>query len=151
MRILYRVLVRVRYYGREIPVGCDEIALLDLPSLRILLTGQSAEPSSRRIFISAKTNLVVAWPYESIIPKVTADVSRNDFSIDAIFGNEVLVRTGRGRLCASIPLSLSISSRHDEEIRGKLLQEERKGVQKRRRCRSRTPRQPRGWGGNTRS
>jgi hypothetical protein len=37
VKVLYEVLVRVRYYGREIPVGCDEIALLDLPSLWILL------------------------------------------------------------------------------------------------------------------
>ena len=37
MRVLYKMLVRVRHYGREIPVGCDEIALLDLTSLRILL------------------------------------------------------------------------------------------------------------------
>jgi hypothetical protein len=34
--------MRVRYYGREVPVGCDEVALLDLSSLRVLWHGQSA-------------------------------------------------------------------------------------------------------------
>jgi len=42
------MLVRVRYYGREIPVRRDEITLLDLSSLRILWQGQSSERSQRR-------------------------------------------------------------------------------------------------------
>ena len=50
MRIWYRVLVRVRYYGCENPGGCDEIALLDLPTLRVLSTGQPAEASSSCVF-----------------------------------------------------------------------------------------------------
>jgi hypothetical protein len=94
VRVLYELL-RVRYYCRKITVGRDEIALLDLPSLRILVVPRS---------------------YESVVPKVTAYVSRDDFSIDAIFGNEVLIRTSRGSLRASISLSFSIPSRHGEKI-----------------------------------
>ncbi len=58
----------------------------------------------------SKTYLVDTRPYESIIPKVTADVRSDDFSIDAILGNKVLVRTGRG--CCSTPIAFSVSSRH---------------------------------------
>jgi hypothetical protein len=90
----------VRYYGREIPVGCNEVAFLNLSSLRILVFPRS---------------------YESIVPKVTAYISRDDLSVDAIFGNEIFIRTSRGCLCASIPLSFSLSSRHDEKSRWKLL------------------------------
>jgi hypothetical protein len=41
--------VRVQYYGREVPVGCDEVALLDLSSLGILWRGQFGGRSRRRI------------------------------------------------------------------------------------------------------
>lgn len=109
--------MRVRYYGREIPVRRDEITLLDLSSLRILWQGQYGERSERRNLGPAMTNLVVARPYESIVPKVPADVSRDDLSVDAILGHEVLIRTSRGLLSASIAISFSISSRHDEKSR----------------------------------
>jgi len=144
--------VRVRYYGREVPVGCDEVALLDLSSLGILWWGQFGGRSRRRNLSPATTDLVVARPYESIVPKVAADVSRDDLSVDAILGHEVLVRTSRGLLGAPIAISLSISSRHDEKSRGKLLQEERKKSRNEEEgCRSRTPRQPGDGVGSTRS
>ena len=60
---------------------------------------------------SAEAYLVVARSYESIVPKITADVGRDDLSVDAIFGNEVLIRTSRSRCCASIAFSV-VSARH---------------------------------------
>jgi hypothetical protein len=75
----------VRYYGREIAVCGDEVTCLYLSCLRVL---------------------IVTWPYESIVPKIAADVCCDDLTINAIFGYEVLVRTGRGQ-CASVPFCVS--------------------------------------------
>jgi hypothetical protein len=116
------MLVRVRYYGREIPIGGDEVALLDLASLGILWQVSLVDAHHEEVSaLRATTDLVVARPYESIVPKIAADVSRDDLSVDAILGHEVLVRTSRGLLSAPIAISLSISSRHDEQSRRKLL------------------------------
>lgn len=83
--------MRVRYYGREVPVGCDEVALLDLSSLGILWRGQFGGRSRRRNLSPATTDLVVARPYESIVPKVAADICSNDFAINAISRDKILI------------------------------------------------------------
>jgi len=77
-----------------------------------------------------ETHLVVSRPYESIVAKVPADISRNDFSVDTILWNEILIRTSRGLLLRSrgsvSSISVLITSRHDAKIRWKRLKEGRK-------------------------
>jgi len=62
------------------------------------------------------TDLVVARPYESVVAQIPTDVSGDDFSVDTIFGNEILVRTGLGGGgggCCCAPIAFSLSGRHD--------------------------------------
>lgn len=97
----------MRYYGREVPVGSDEVARLDLSSYGVLESYQCG--SMEMIGASAGAYLVVARSYESIVPQITADVGRDDLSVDAIFGNEILIRTSRSCChCASV-----VSARHN--------------------------------------
>lgn len=62
--------------GGQVPVGGDVVALYDLAGLWVL---------------------VVARPHQGIVAQVAADVGRDDFAVDAIARDEVLVLAGGGR------------------------------------------------------
>ena len=40
--------------------------------------------------------LVVAGPHKGIVTQVAADVGRDDFAVDAIAGNKILIHTSTG-------------------------------------------------------
>lgn len=54
--------------------------------------------------------LVDARPHEGIVAEVSTDICRDNLSVDAIFGNEILVRTGGARGSLSV---VAVSARHD--------------------------------------
>jgi hypothetical protein len=105
--------MKERYYGREISICVYEVACLDLPGLgvleRVLAVGTKTRLSNSG---AALTDLVVARPYESIVAQIPTDVSGDDFSVDTISRNKILVRTGRGSSCGA-PIAFCLSRRHD--------------------------------------
>ena len=112
MCIFFRSL-RERYYGCEISVRSDEVALLDLSSLRVLENRQ--QPFDRNLSTPAIFYLVVSRPYQSIVTEISTDVSCNNFSVDTVLWHEVFICTLLGLLLrtrGALPFSVSISSRH---------------------------------------
>jgi len=73
------------------------------------------------------TYFVLAWSYESIVPEVPTDVCRDDFSVDTVFWDEILISTGSGCYIASVALSFSFSGGHGWKSDGKWLIRRKKG------------------------
>jgi hypothetical protein len=68
---------------------------------------------------------VVTRSYECIVAQIATDVSGNDLSVDAIFGNKVFIRTSLGgRRGTSV--SFAVSSSHDEKSMSKSGEEKEK-------------------------
>lgn len=125
-------------HGCQIAVAGDVVALDDLTSLRVLSSVNKCCNLQRRRSTgvcdtaagmqwqlycrkhngwrrgSSSTHLIVTWPHQGVVAKVAADVGRNNFSVDAIARDEVLVLTGgRRRHGSALVAGLS---RHDDRF-----------------------------------
>ncbi len=93
----------------QVPVGCDVVSLDDLAGLWVLMSReQSVSPMTRlnevtlrrqrcRRRSKAPSYLVMPRPYKGIVAQVSANVGRDDLTVNAIAGNEVLVLSSCGR------------------------------------------------------
>lgn len=103
-------------HGRQVAISRDIVALDRLTSLRVLRRQEQLATSrdgrgvylcsgwaSSKLVLLKSAYLIVAGSHKSIVAQVPADIGRDDFTVDAITGHEILVHASRG-------------SRHGEQL-----------------------------------
>lgn len=96
----------IKTHGRQVTISRDIITLDGLTSLWVLkreqplATTQACDTLFKlgvdKLVLLKLAYLIMARSHQSIIAQVAANISRDDFTIDAITGHEVLVHASRG-------------------------------------------------------